>query len=459
MKCSVCGHPHQAHSSFCLACGAATTAGAAPEPAHQPAASSPGGWVASQYRVSFVAVSMSVTCNHCSQPVPLNGPTQLAHCDNCMKDSPLGRQFEELCLAAEGSQQLGSAYNTNLFKSAAAQCSKCDQDVPIDQYLGHHGATTTIPCPSCGTGLPTFPCPAWLKEELPMALQVFGGDAETANKQAGMALQAADKAQPIVMACPNCGGGLKVGADAERTTTCHFCQASVFLPDELWKRLHPVRTMEKWTLTYNGALKTKEDLKREADREQQRKDSRQERKQERHERQQEAMKAQKSSRARTIIGIIVLVALVGVMAFVSFYDAIAGLFSETGGSSVKGSFKAKGKLLTTFKMKPNACRSGERKNFQGVFLYSKKDNQAIKVVEDPVKGMLVGVQIPSSCTGNSCKMVTFGEESCSTFDVAVSRTDATFNHVRVMKGHMNITCKFKGGEGTAKAKLTFKGCN
>jgi hypothetical protein len=450
MTCPACGHTNPPNYRFCLACGAAPDA--TPPPQQE---SAPGGWQPANVRVRSVTMSMSVTCDHCSQPIPLNGPTQLAHCGNCMKDTPLNRQFEELCLAAEGMQRMGSAYSTNIFSAAAAQCSKCDKDVPIDQYLTHFGVTTTIPCPSCGTGLPTFPCPAWLKEDLPMALQVFGGDAETANAQAGMALAIAEKPQPMVMACPSCGGGLNVGAESERTTTCQFCQANVFLPDELWKRLHPVRTMEKWTLTYKGALKTKDDLKEEAEREQQA----QHRVQKQERRSEEVRGATAKSGARNVVGIIVLVALFGGSMFFAFRDVIGGIISGTGGSTAKGYFKAKGKLLTTFKMKPNACRSGQRKNFHGVFLYSENDNQAIKLVEDPTKGMLVGVQIPSSCTGNSCKMVTFGEDSCSTFDVKVIRTNATFNDIRVMEGHMNIKCKFKGGEGSAKAKITFKGCN
>jgi hypothetical protein len=43
-----------------------------------------------------------------------------------------------------------------------------------------------------------------------------------------------------------------ITADDERTTTCRFCSVAVFLPDELWRRLHPVATMRTWTLTYAG---------------------------------------------------------------------------------------------------------------------------------------------------------------------------------------------------------------
>jgi hypothetical protein len=62
--------------------------------------------------------------------------------------------------------------------------------------------------------------------------------------------------KPVAMACPKCGGGLTIGPDTERTIACHFCSASVFIPDALWKELHPVKTMLRWTLTFTGELMT-----------------------------------------------------------------------------------------------------------------------------------------------------------------------------------------------------------
>jgi hypothetical protein len=97
---------------------------------------------------------------------------------------------------------------------------------------------------------------------MPTALQVLGGDGDVAKEQAGLELHVKEDAtKPIATACPACGGGLSVGRDAERTIDCRFCHASVFIPDELWKRFHPGKTMLRWTITYTGAL-TSETLER-----------------------------------------------------------------------------------------------------------------------------------------------------------------------------------------------------
>jgi hypothetical protein len=213
--------------------------------------------------VRSLTVTMTLKCEHCSGPIPINGPARTAHCHACQRESPMRRLAKELALASEDMQQLGSPYTVRASNEAEPKCRKCEQVVPIAEWVGQTGASTTIACPGCGTGLPSYPAPAWLRERLPGIVQVFGGDPEVAVAEAGLALDIADEkqAKPIAMACPQCGGGLMITAADERVIECRFCTTSVFLPDELWRRLHPAKTMLAWTVTYTGTpLMTAEDL-------------------------------------------------------------------------------------------------------------------------------------------------------------------------------------------------------
>jgi hypothetical protein len=45
---------------------------------------------------------------------------------------------------------------------------------------------------------------------------------------------------------------LMITAADERVIECRYCTTSVFLPDELWRRLHPAKTMLAWTVTHTG---------------------------------------------------------------------------------------------------------------------------------------------------------------------------------------------------------------
>jgi hypothetical protein len=162
--------------------------------------------------------------------------------------------YQILCFAAVGAR-VRSEYKYTWFDDASPECARCGKGVAVASYLTREGATTTIPCASCGAASPTYPAPAWLKAQLPTALQVLGGDGDVAHVQTGTDLVVNEAAtKPIAMPCPSCGGGLTIGVDTDRTVNCQFCSTSVFIPDELWKRLHPVKTMLRWTVTYTGKL-------------------------------------------------------------------------------------------------------------------------------------------------------------------------------------------------------------
>ncbi len=211
-----------------------------------------GSWQPVPSKVQHITQRIHIGCARCAAPIPVNGPCRSVHCDQCMSDMPIDLSCE-LELASEGMQRVGSLFQRGQFKDPVPDCISCGENVPIEAYWNHVGATTTIPCPSCGAGLPTYPAPEWLRNALPTALQVFGGDPQLAAAEAGLQVEIDQtKPEPIVMACPKCGGGLSLTCEAERTTTCEFCSASVFLPDELWRRLHPVKMARAWTLTYSG---------------------------------------------------------------------------------------------------------------------------------------------------------------------------------------------------------------
>ena len=326
--------------------------------------------------------------------------------------------------------------------SPTPQCRKCGEVVPIDAYLPRAGGTETIPCPKCGTGLPTYPAPAWVREQLPAARQVFGGDPEVAQAEAGMALEVdQQKAAPVMMSCPQCSGSLTITPETPRTVGCSYCSTQVFLPDALWSRMHPAKVMRRWTLTYVGALKTLEDL-REA--EEERRQEQQERHEEQH-REVQQKKSSKRSRFLAIAGVGVAVA-VGIVVFF-----VVG----KGCSKAEGSFTATGEPIGDRTIEPKTCKSGQHMGFHGVVLLTADEAAAIRVVEDPVKGTLVQVQKKETCKGDSCEYVVFDREECTQFDVSIESTNTTVNDIRVLEGHLRLDCKFAETGGTAKADITF----
>jgi hypothetical protein len=208
--------------------------------------------------VGMLTVTVSARCEHCASPVPVNGPTRRAHCGRCLRETRLSGLGEALEIARTGYRALGSAYEVSRHEQSGPSCDGCGCEIPLGENKALVGAVSTLSCPQCGEASPTFPAPAWLKGAFPTALQVFGADREIAAEEGGLTLDVSqEELQPITMACPACGGGLTVTTSSERTIACEYCRSSAFIPDDLWRRLHPVKVMKRWTLTYEQAAARK----------------------------------------------------------------------------------------------------------------------------------------------------------------------------------------------------------
>ena len=180
-------------------------------------------------------------------------------CDACAKTTPItanewGRIFA--VGAKVSSTKIGHEITMDILPSAKPACGSCATPMPLDVLAIGSDATATC---KCGEPLVTYPAPPWLREAVPALVQLYGADREDTTSQPTRA-----HVEPVAMACPKCGGSLDIAADAQRTTKCKFCSASIYLPDDLWRSLHPVKTVRAWTFAFEGALTTTEDAARRA---------------------------------------------------------------------------------------------------------------------------------------------------------------------------------------------------
>jgi WD40 repeat protein len=51
--------------------------------------------------------------------------------------------------------------------------------------------------------------------------------------------------KPILFSCPSCAGNLEVDG-SDRVIKCKYCNSEIYLPDDLWFRMHPVEVVERW---------------------------------------------------------------------------------------------------------------------------------------------------------------------------------------------------------------------
>jgi hypothetical protein len=206
-------------------------------------------------RPRYCSIKLLDKCPHCGGGLPINGVLGAVLCNNCQEQTELGARYWERVLEhpdndyheRQGSFSLN--FETNVrWRAERPACTACGAELPVDDVAV--GTVGSLTCAGCGHENTTYPVPQWLAGGLPSAVQVYCGEREGAGHEA--AVQAGAGARPVVLSCPQCDGALKVTSASDRLVPCQFCQADVFLPDELWKRLHPAKTSETWYIRYEG---------------------------------------------------------------------------------------------------------------------------------------------------------------------------------------------------------------
>ncbi len=128
------------------------------------------------------------------------------------------------------------------------RCSSCKNSLSIPEVPG----SSIVRCSECNDPYHLFPPPDWLQKQVPSARfcctpQPPPGD----NDAAGIEIDE-DSTTPVVMSCPQCAGALSVSTRSERIMACGFCSSEIYVPDAVWKRLHPVRKTEEWFVIFEG---------------------------------------------------------------------------------------------------------------------------------------------------------------------------------------------------------------
>jgi len=196
----------------------------------------------------------------------VNGASQAVHCAACQADAPvpdglwnwlfsnlddahdtmIDGDMKQIAPKIEGVVAYHCTYTRRL-----PRCDKCAATLPLDIPTN---VERDVFCTACGDGASVYPAPEWLRSFFPNAQQITSIDRGAGpDAPRAVPLGAVTEApKPIVMPCPQCGGALQLGGDAERVTKCRYCTADVYLPDDLWKRLHPVRVVREWFVRFDG---------------------------------------------------------------------------------------------------------------------------------------------------------------------------------------------------------------
>jgi len=204
-------------------------------------------------------------CMECGENLALEGPTQQVECTACQSIVEVTAQTWKNLLSfrtALNELRLAEGATRNSFLSGGGEatmfvkwgpqrpvCTGCGETLDVSAVSP--GKNGVVHCTQCGHPMNTFPPPPWLLAIEPDALQLFGAVRESGAPM-GASVAVPEEARPVSFACPDCGANLKINASAPRVLACGYCKADLYLPDPLWRALHPVKKRMPWYVTFRS---------------------------------------------------------------------------------------------------------------------------------------------------------------------------------------------------------------
>jgi len=210
--------------------------------------------------VTWLAIKVRVDCPECGLPVMLDGPWENMRCSACAHVTRVADLWADVLEIADEYGGSGKEFTLKtimrgLLPTPNIACAVNKGHPPICGQCGEvldevsavaNGTEGVFHCPACGTAHPTWPAPKYMGK---LAKQVFM--APKAQEPTGATAHApAKEVKPVIFTCPACGANLSIGHEAKRLLSCQYCNADVFLPQELWLALHPIRKRQAfWVRT------------------------------------------------------------------------------------------------------------------------------------------------------------------------------------------------------------------
>jgi hypothetical protein len=137
-----------------------------------------------------VQLEIEITCNACRRVVPFATPALRSTCPGCREPIELSvllwtllfREIDEKSFMLpvgdtgrySAEQPTPAGRLVARWRAQAPHCGKCQAEL----MLVEPGLDETFECGACTTRMPTFPAPAWLRTELPTAMQLYGAARE-----------------------------------------------------------------------------------------------------------------------------------------------------------------------------------------------------------------------------------------------------------------------------------------
>ena len=209
--------------------------------------------------VAFYVFMVTTNCPECGQPLMLDGPALQVTCRMCrsLVDIPAAEWKDIVSFPSQMQRQLqlkegDLRTSLNIGREFTMRVRwgpkqpSCACGALVDLATCPMGTDADLPC-VCGRTVATFPAPEWLRAVSLRATQLWGVLREGVAAPDDVAR---DSTKPISFSCVECGANLKITSESARLLECTYCKSELFLPDQLWFAIHPIRTRQRWYIAF-----------------------------------------------------------------------------------------------------------------------------------------------------------------------------------------------------------------
>lgn len=205
-------------------------------------------------------------CNSCGNPLLINAFAREITCEHCNQKNEIPSKLWKSLVVENihdaSNYQEGQRSNSKMFTGGyefsvgfgkrKARCPKCKTMIPDSVFDTFE--TGEYKCAQCGNGIYIRKPDDFAGQIVPSAKYIVGEDLNQI-KTGIQGMQKPEAIKPIIFTCPACAANLEVDG-SKRVIICKYCNASVYLPDDLWYELHPAKIVERWYIVNNENVKT-----------------------------------------------------------------------------------------------------------------------------------------------------------------------------------------------------------
>lgn len=213
--------------------------------------------------MTSICVELKTACKSCGNTLALNALTENVLCHSCQninhfpydnwKKSILESALNEYSDLKEGEGQTQTVMTGEytfqiMYGLQNPRCQKCKTYL-LPEHLYDYAKTGYAICGKCSSKVSVRILPDELKDIFEGVKFLAGEDSDmfNTNKEG---IKTPNSGKPILFICPSCAGNLEVDG-TDRMITCKFCNSQIYLPDDLWQRIHPVKTVERWYIVFD----------------------------------------------------------------------------------------------------------------------------------------------------------------------------------------------------------------